>query len=132
MRSTALALGFVTLFATVMSAFSQELLTGTWKGDWGPNLANRNRVTLVLNWDGKTLIGKVTAGEGVGDPIPIQTIGFDPKTGNIHMEAETRNPRTGEMVHFIIDGKVDKKTMAGGWIHGNSKGDFKLKQSNKR
>jgi hypothetical protein len=133
MRSREIALGCcITLFVTVTSALSQDLLTGTWKGDWGPNPADRNRVTMVLNWDGKTLTGNVTAGEGVAEPVPLQKTGFDPKTGAVHMETESKNPRTGQTVHFIIDGKVEKKTMTGGWIHDNHKGDFKLKLSNNR
>jgi hypothetical protein len=134
MRSGGLALGFcITLFFTVTSAFSQDpsILVGTWKGDWGPNPGDRNRVTIVLSWDGKTLTGNVTAGEGVTEPIPIQKIGFDSKTGAVHMETESKNPRTGQTVHFMIDGKVEKKTMTGGWVHDNHKGDFKLKQLKK-
>jgi hypothetical protein len=133
MRSRELALGVcITLLFTATSAFSQDLLTGTWKGDWGPNPADRNRVTIVLSWDGKTLTGNVTAGEGVTEPIPIQKSAFDPKTGAVHMETESKNLRTGQTVHFMIDGKVEKKTMTGGWVHENHRGDFKLKQLKKR
>jgi hypothetical protein len=132
-RSGKLALGFcITLFVTAIPAFSQDVLTGTWKGDWGSNPGDRNPVIIVLNWDGKTLSGNVTSGQGVTDPIPLQKTGFDSKTGAVHLETESKNPRTGQTVRFFIDGKLEKKTMAGGWVHDNHKGDFKLKQLKKR
>ena len=129
MRPRALAFGcFVTLFVLVASVLAQDVLTGSWSGDWGPSPNDRNRVTLDLKWDGKELTGKVTGGEGVTEPIPIQKGIFDSKTNKVHMETESQNPRTGQTVHFIIDGTVEKGTMTGSWNHDNRKGDFKLKK----
>lgn len=127
MRSKVLASGFILiLFVTVTSVLAQDLLTGRWAGDWGPSPSDRNRVTLDLKWDGKTLSGAVTGGEGVQEPIPLQKATFDSKTGQVHMETESKNPRTDQTVHFVIDGKVENKTMTGTWNHDNRKGDFKL------
>jgi len=127
MRARVLVLGcFVSLFLLVTSAFAQDALSGTWSGDWGPGPGDRNPVTLSLKWDGKALTGNVTGGENVGAPIPIQKGTFDPNSGKVHMEAETKNPRTGQTVHFVIEGKVDKGTMTGSWNHDNRNGDFKL------
>ena len=44
------------------------------------------------------------------------------------MEADVRS-RGGVIVHFVIDGKVDKNTMTGTWNHDSRKGDFKLTRS---
>ena len=127
MRSKALAFGcFVTLFVMVTFALAQDALTGNWAGDWGPSPRDRNPVTLALKWDGKALTGNVTGGEGVVDPIPIQKGTFDSKTGKLHMETESKNPRSGQTVHFIIEGTVEKGTITGSWNHDNRKGDFKL------
>jgi hypothetical protein len=127
MRSRVLVLGcFFSLFLLAVSAFAQDPLSGTWSGDWGPSPRDRNEVTLSLKWDGKALTGNVTGGENVGAPIPIQKGTFDPQSGKVHMEAETKNPRTGQTVHFLIDGKVEKGTMTGSWNHDNRNGDFKL------
>jgi hypothetical protein len=127
MRARVLVLGcFISLFLLVTSVFAQDQLSGTWSGDWGPSPGDRNEVTLSLKWDGKALTGNVTGGENVGAPIPIQKGTFDTKSGKVHMEAETKNPRSGQTVHFIIDGKVDKGTMTGSWNHDNRNGDFKL------
>jgi hypothetical protein len=127
MRKRALVFGcFVTLFVMVALALAQDALTGAWSGDWGPSPRDRNPVTLALKWDGKALTGNVTGGEGVVEPIPIQKGTFDPKTGKVHMETQTKNPRTGQSVHFMIDGKLDKGTMTGSWNHDDRKGDFKI------
>ena len=127
MRSKALVMVcFSALFLMAVSAFAQDDLTGRWAGDWGPSPSDRNKVTLDLKWDGKALTGNVVGGEGVQEPIPIQKATFDPKTGRVHMETESQNPRTGQTVHFIIDGKVEKKTMSGTWNHDKRKGDFKI------
>ena len=127
MRSKAFALiCFSVLFLMTASLLAQDVLTGRWAGDWGPSPSARNRVTLDLKWDGKVLTGNVVGGEGVQEPIPIQKATFDPKTGQVHMETESENPRTGQTVHFVIDGKLDKKTMTGTWNHDNRKGDFKI------
>jgi hypothetical protein len=127
MRSKALVFGcFVTLFVLVTSIFAQDQLTGNWSGDWGPSARDRNPVTLALKWDGKALTGNVTGGEGVNGPIPVQKGTFDPKTGKVHMETDAKNERTGQTVHFIIDGTVEKGAMTGTWNHDNRKGDFKL------
>jgi hypothetical protein len=113
-------------FAIVVSGFAQgtDPLTGTWTGDWGPNAADRNTVTLELKWDGKALTGNVTGGTNVSSAIPLTKNTFDPKTGAVHMEADASSRRGA--VHYVIDGKVEKGTMTGSWNHDNRKGDFKI------
>ena len=117
---------FIGLLALVTSAFAQDTVSGTWAGDWGPSPRDRNDVSLSLKFDGKALTGSVTGGENVVEPIAIQKGTFDPKTGAVHMEADTKDRRSGRTVRFIIDGKVDKGTMTGSWNHDNRQGDFKL------
>jgi hypothetical protein len=109
----------------VASAFAQDPLSGTWTGDWGPSRTDRNDVTLALKWDGKALTGNVTGGTDVTSPLAIEKGTFDPKTGAVHMEVDTKD-RRGQTVRFVIDGKLDKGTMAGTWNHDYRKGDFKL------
>ncbi len=98
-------------------------LSGTWAGDWGPNAADRNAVTVNLKWDGKALTGTVNS-QGAG-PVELQKSTFDAKTGAVHMEADARG-RGGATIHYVIEGKVDRGTMTGSWNHDNRKGDFKL------
>jgi hypothetical protein len=78
-------------------------MSGTWTGDWGPNAGDRNMVSVALT--------KST---------------YTASTGAVHMEAETKSPRDGSAVHYVIDGKLTNGSMAGSWNHDASKGDFKL------
>ena len=113
-------------FVITASVFAQKAgsdpLSGTWVGDWGPSPDDRNQVTVELKWDGKKLTGTVNPGPNA---VELQKTTFDPKTGTVHFEADTKN-RRGNPIHYIIDGKVDKDTMTGSWSHDNRKGDFKI------
>lgn len=120
-------LAFLSLVAClfiVATALAQDTVSGTWAGDWGPSPGDRNNITLELKWDGKALSGNITGGSNVSAAIPLQKTSFDPKTGAIRMEA-TASGRRGQ-VNYVVDGKVDKGTMTGTWMHDNRKGDFKL------
>ena len=103
-------------------ATASDPLTGTWAGDWGPSSSDRNPVTVELQWDGAALSGNVNPGPTA---IALQKATFNAKTGAVHMEAEAKNYK-GEAVHYVIDGKVDGKTMKGKWNHSGAKGDFKI------
>ncbi len=108
--------------AVTASIYAQDPLSGTWVGDWGPSPGDRNQVTVELKWDGKALTGTVNPGPTA---VALLKSTFDPKTGAIHMEADTKN-RRGNPIHYVIDGKVDKTTMTGSWNHDDRKGDFKI------
>lgn len=127
MRTRTLLLICLTLCLTISaSAFGQKAgadpLSGTWTGDWGPSPDDRNQVTVELKWDGKKLTGTVNPGPNA---VELQKTSFDPKTGTVHFEADTKN-RRGNPIHYVIDGKVAEKTMTGSWSHDNRKGDFKI------
>ncbi|HSD25897.1 MAG TPA: hypothetical protein VLL75_01275 [Vicinamibacteria bacterium] len=108
------------------SAFAQpsggDPLSGTWVGDWGPSPSDRNQVTVELKWDGKALSGTVNPGPNA---VPLQKATFDPKTDAVHFEADAKG-RSGNVLHYMIDGKVEKGTMTGTWSHDTRKGDFKI------
>ena len=113
-------------FVMVASAFAQsgaDPVSGTWTGTWGPSPADRNDVTVNLKWDGKALIGSVNPGP---NQIALTKTMFDPKTGAVHMEADAPAPGGGRLIHYLIDGKVDKGAMTGTWNHDSRKGDFKI------
>jgi len=98
-------------------------VTGKWSGDWGPNANDRNQITADFKFDGKALTGTITPAGGAA--IPIQKGTFDAKTGAVHMEADVK-PASGDSVHYVVDGKVDKGTMKGSWNHDKRKGDFSI------
>jgi hypothetical protein len=107
--------------APLLAQTAADSISGAWSGDWGPTPTHRNDVTVQLKWDGKALTGVVNPGP---QAITLQKTSFDPKTGAVHLEADADNH--GKLVHYVIDGKVDRGTMTGSWIHDNRKGDFKI------
>jgi len=112
--------------ATVAFAFAaqpaQDLLSGTWTGDWGPSPSDRNQVTVELKWDGQNVTGIINPGP---NPVTLKNSTFDPKTGDVHFEADVVG-RRGDNLHYVVNGKIDQNTMAGTWDHTSRKGDFKL------
>ena len=119
------SLGFVLGLALAASALAQQpadSLSGTWAGDWGPSAGDRNAVTVEFKWDGKALTGTVNPGPNA---VSIQKGTFDSKTNAVHFEADVKS-RAGSNIHYVVDGKLDGKTMTGSWSHPNSKGDFKI------
>ena len=97
-------------------------ISGTWSGDWGPSRFDRNPVTVNLKWDGKVVTGNVNPGPNA---VAIKNGNFDAKTNTLHIEADARG-RGNQILHYVIDGKLDKDTLAGSWNHDNRKGDFKI------
>jgi hypothetical protein len=118
-------LGLVLGLAVAASALAQgakDPLSGTWSGDWGPSASDRNQVTVELKWDGKMLSGTVNPGP---DAVALQKANFDGKTNAVHFEADAKN-RRGAEIHYVVDGKLDAKTLTGSWSHDTRKGDFKI------
>ena len=102
-------------------------LTGTWAGDWGPTATERTRVTLVMNWDGKSVTGMLNPGP---DQAPLGAVTLDPSTWTVRIEADTKDASGGQ-VHISAEGKLDDiasyhRTLSGTWTQGATKGTFKL------
>ena len=120
---------FIAIVACLVMAASllaqSDALSGTWSGDWGPNSADRNAITMEVKFDGKAVTGNITGGRNVTSAIPLTNASFDPKTGAFKAEASVAG-RGGAQVHYKIDGKVQGKEMTGSWNHDNRTGDFKL------
>ena len=106
--------------ASQTSAKEVAALSGTWSGDWGPTADRRNPVTLELRWDGSRLSGTVNTGPRA---IEITKAAYDPKTGAITMELDTRDGQ-GNAVHYGISGQVKEKNMDGKWTREGEQGDF--------
>ena len=132
MRSKAfLVLGLLACLAVAGHAFAQEghPLKGTWLGDWGPSKADRNQVVIVMDWDGKQISGQINPGPNA---VPIKAATLDPKGWTVHIEADAKN-NAGQMVHYVIDGKIENlglynRAIEGTWNHDNVKGDFRLQR----
>jgi hypothetical protein len=110
------------LAASVYAQSAGNALSGTWKGDWGPSASDRNAVTVELKWDGKMLTGTVNPGPNA---VAIEKGSFDSKTNAVHFEADAKN-RRGDEIHYVVEGKLEAKTLSGSWSHDDRKGDFKI------
>jgi hypothetical protein len=124
--------GLLICLGIAASAFAQgkmmsDPVSGHWTGDWGPSAMDRNQIAADFKFDGKAVTGSITP-EGQS-AIPIQKGTFDAKTGSVHLEADVKAPRGGEMVHYVIDGKLSKDMMSGSWVHDNRKGDFSISKT---
>ena len=112
----------LTVAVGVGAAQSSMDPTGTWTGDWGPSAADRNPVTVQLNWDGTALTGTVNPGPNA---VELKNCTFDAETGAVHMEADATD-RRGNAIHYMIDGTLENNAMTGSWNHDDRKGDFKI------
>ncbi len=141
-----------------LSAAAQEgyPLTGTWYGDFGMTPNQRNDLTVVMSWDGKTPSGIVNPGPNA---VPLKVARLDTKLGTpgrqavparggnpaeaavppvppafmVHFEVDAKN-KAGGMDHFVFDGKIENpvagnRTIVGTWTCGNTKGDFRLRRN---
>lgn len=104
---------------------SDDPLSGTWSGDWGPTPEHRNLVTLELSWDGTALTGTVNPGP---EAIELDSATFDPATGSIMMTASATNFRD-EQVNYTIEGRVEGGSMRGSWNHEGGAGDFMISRN---
>src|SRR5215470_1056881 len=115
-------------FAMAASAVAQEghPLTGTWSGDWGPTVSQRNHLTLVMTWDGKNVSGVLNPGDNA---VQIPSIGLDVTNWTIRIEADAKD-QAGKAVHVVAEGKLDDigsyhRKLTGTWTQGTTKGDFR-------
>jgi hypothetical protein len=105
---------------TRQPAVSNQAPSGTWSGEYGLGPDRRESISVDLRWEDGNLRGIVHAGPR---SLPLTKASFTAETGAISMEFDAEGNR-GRIVHYIIDGKVNGKTMTGTWAHDDEKGDF--------
>jgi hypothetical protein len=110
------------------SAFAQEghPLSGTWSGDWGPARASRNHVTLVMNWNGTSVVGVVNPGP---NSAPINVF-VDYSNWTVRIDGEVKDD-AGKPVRIEADGKIEqmgspRRSLAGTWRQGGVTGEFRV------
>ena len=105
-------------------------LTGIWYGDWGAaNAAQRNHLTIQLQWDGKAVTGLVNPGP---DSYPLKIVTMDSSKWTVHIEGDAKEEKGGTS-KVVADGKLENvgsynRTLTGTWSQGATKGTFKLKR----
>jgi hypothetical protein len=123
-------LGILMLAGSAMAQQGHPL-SGAWLGDWGPSATHRNDIRLIMSWDGKAVTGLI----GVGpDAIPLKvvTLNSAKQQWTVHIEFDAKDQK-GNAIRYIADGKLQdigsyNRTISGTWIHGNVKGDFKIRR----
>ena len=98
-----------------------DVLSGTWTGDWGPSPRDRNAVVVELAWDGATLSGQVNPGPNA---VELTVAAFDPATNLVTMEADAESFQGP--VHYVIEGTLDGNMISGSWGHDDVQGDFTI------
>jgi hypothetical protein len=128
-----LSMSLVGLAATLvlgLSALAQagHPLKGSWSGDWGPTPDHRNRVLLLLDWDGKEITGVINPGRNA---VPLTSVTLDPSDWTVRFEAQAPD-QNGNILQYVIEGKVENlgswtnRTISGTWRHGDDVGDFRV------
>jgi hypothetical protein len=119
--------------AAAPCAFAQEghPLRGTWHGSWGVDDKTRTDATLVMDWDGKDIVGTLNPGLR---SAPIEKTSLDPKGWKFHFEANYKD-RSGTVSRVVIDAAIQdvtnpRRRLVGTWTQGNLKGDFKATRDN--
>lgn len=97
-------------------------LKGLWMGDWGTDRNTRTPVLIEMNWDGKAITGSINPGPAA---IRFTKADLNHNDWSVHLEA------LSEGVRYVIDGKIENlgslsRSIAGTWVQGNRKGDFKI------
>jgi len=119
----------VAWLASTAQSVAQEghPLTGTWSGDWGPTATQRSHITLVMNWDGKSVVATLNPGP---DATAIPNVLLDVTSWTLRFEVDARDS-SGKTVHIVAEGRLNDigsyhRTLSGTWLQGTVKGDFKL------
>jgi hypothetical protein len=106
-------------------------LAGSWHGTWGPNAKERKDVTVIMQWDGKTISGLINPGADAGK---LQNASLEPNGWLVHFESDLKDA-SGKPVHVVADGKVEnitnvRRTIVGTWTQGTVKSDLKMTRDN--
>lgn len=112
----------VGLFAASLFAQQGHPLSGTWTGDWGTS-TKRTPVTIVMNWDGKSVTGQINPGP---DSVPLSSVDIDFSKWIVRIEADTKTK-----THISAEGQIDDigsyhRTIKGTWHQGDLSGEFHL------
>lgn len=124
-----IAVSLVVGVLLMLPAVAQEghPMAGSWVGDWGPTKDQRTRVVVVMDWNGKELVGTVNPGPN-GAPIKVARV--DPNEWRLHVEADGKDAQ-GRPVSYVIDGAIDdlgtyNRSIVGTCTVGGVKGDISI------
>lgn len=105
------------------AAQSASQATDPISGTWGSD----GQTFLELKLDAQNAVSGTTIWRNSSTDVsraPIKTGTFDPETGVVRLEGEAKRPETGATVRYVIEGKLERDTLAGTYVLDNHKGDF--------
>jgi hypothetical protein len=110
-----------------VSAQEGHPLKGSWIGTWGPSQNHTDDVLIVMNWDGKTLTGKINPGT---DNIEIKNASLTPAGWLVHLEGDGKD-KSGKPITYVIDGKIENlglphRSIVGTWKTQTESGKFTI------
>ena len=129
MKATAIrVLALSACLGLAVGAFSQagHPAKGSWSGDWGPTETHRNRVLLLLDWDGNAITGQINPGPNAVD---IDRAELDPSTWTLTIEADVP-VRGGGTQRYVATGVLENlgswtnRRYSGTYTHGGESGTF--------
>ena len=100
---------------------------GSWSGDWGPTEDHRNRILLLLDWDGNEISGTINPGPNA---IAIDRAELDPSTWTLTIEAMV--PTRSGVERYTAVGTLENlgswtnRTYSGTYSHGDEDGTFRV------
>jgi len=123
-------LSLVACMAVALPVLSQagHPAKGSWSGDWGPTADHRNRILLLLDWDGNEISGTINPGPNA---IEIDSAVLDPETWTLTIEAMVP-VRGGNVERYRATGTLENlgswtnRTYSGTYTHGNDTGTFRV------
>jgi hypothetical protein len=123
-----LALSFLLLASSGVSAQFGHPLKGQWSGQWGP-ADSPKRLLLDLHWDGKAITGSINPGADDAATVKGVTIDYsDPSAWKVKLQAEGKDA-SGKAVTIAVDGVLENigaysRLLHGTWVQGGQKGEF--------
>ena len=122
-----LALSITALLAAPVVAQEGHPLKGSWIGTWAGNHNQGNDLLLVLNWDGKNIIGTINPGT---DNIAIKNATLQPDGWVVRFEADAKD-KAGKPITYVLEGKIanlplPNRTITGTWKNQEESGVLKL------
>jgi hypothetical protein len=113
-------------FAAPALAQEGHPMSGVWVGDWGVGTDSRQRVVIVLDWQGTQLSGVINPGQAA---VPVKVARVDPSDWSVHLEAEAK--AAGRSEQWVLDGKLDdlgtyNRSLNGSWSVDGRTGTFSI------
>jgi hypothetical protein len=91
------------LWSPAAAAQQGHPLEGTWQGLWGETPEERNFLTLLLRWNGESVVGLVNPGPNEGR---VRTVELDSSTWTVRFDLDVPDRVSDEIVRVMAEGRL--------------------------